>query len=70
MTEQALLTPAGSYGEINGKKKKNCLVLTPLYVSMFLPCTRQETPPERGRGEAEYSNQLVQCFTDDRLSKN
>lgn len=34
-----------------------------------LPCTRQETPPERGRGEVEYSNQLVLCFTDDHLSK-
>jgi hypothetical protein len=34
-----------------------------------LTCTRQKTPPEWGRGEEEYSNQHVQCFTDDHHSK-
>lgn len=32
MTEQDLLTPAGYYGVIN---EKHCLILNPLYISMF-----------------------------------
>jgi len=68
MAKQALLTPAGYFGEINEKKKLSGIESSLRF--NVLPCTSQETPPEWGRGEAEYSNQLVQCFTDDHLSKN
>jgi len=73
LTKQALLTPVGYYDEINKKKLsgiESSLYLNVLPCTRQVPCTRQETPPEWGRGKAEYSNQPVQCFTDDHLSKN
>lgn len=68
MTKQALLTPARYYDEINEKKKLSGTESSLRF--NVLTCTRQETPPEWGKGEAEYLNQLVLCFTDDHLSKN